>query len=442
MIRLVPQTSGPVPTPAKDALPPPSPLVQSSAPAFSLETLVLLTITIRIAAYFALRQPLESDGLAYFSMAKAMAAGMAPVDNFGQHAFYSVGYPAVLTPFFALFGASMATAIMVNLALAGISALLVLAIARQCRLPILAGQLAMLGYALWLPGIWSSTMLARENLSTPLLLATALLALRLLENPRASLALATGAVWGAAVLAGSSALPLILAPLLALTLACCSRLTALASPMLALGMGAALMLAPWGLATHQMLGQATLSTNTGFNLYIGNNPAANGRFVSIADTPAGPVWHQLLAERGEAGATKELGRSAIAYMLENPKRTVLMDLRKLMLFWAPNLPDTADFTSSKAVALVRVGEVAQYLLLISLGFFALFNSSIAGRQRAVLALLITGFWSLHGLAYIIARYRDPVMPLLIVLTAGLVVQIVQNWSALQDGSDGEASNAA
>ena len=100
-----------------------------------------------------------------------------------------------------------------------------------------------------------------------------------------------------------------------------------------------------------------------------------------------------------------------------------MSLRKLALFWAPNLPDSGDFASSKAVALIRLGEVAQYLLLVTLGGFALMSKAVAGQRRAVLAALIGGFWLLHGLAYIIPRYRDPVMPLLIVLAAGLLTQI-------------------
>ena len=408
---------------------------------FNLEALVLLAFAIRIAAWLALRQPLESDGLSYFTLAANMAAGHLPTDNLGQHAFDSIGYPALLAPFFALFGADMATGFAVNLLLAGVSMALVWTIARQCGFGRTGAQLAAAGYALWLPGIWNATMLARENLSTPLLLATAALALALLEqghNPktRARLALAAGAVWGAALLAGTSSLPIIAAPALALVLTCRQQLPALVRPLLALGLGAALVMAPWGWATRQMFGQPVLTTNTGFNLYIGNNPAATGRFISIADTPAGAGWHSLRQQAGEVDASNQLGRAALAYMQHNPGHTLALSMRKLVLFWMPNLPGRNDFVTNRTVALVRIGEVSQYLLLVTLGGYALITRALAGRRRAVLAAMIGGFWLLHGIAYIIPRYRDPIMPIFIILAAGLLVQIFHHLF------NRETSNAA
>ena len=112
--------------------------------------------------------------------------------------------------------------------------------------------------------------------------------------------------------------------------------------------------------------------------------------------------------------------------MANPARATHLALRKLTLFWWPNLPKPADFTSgSKAIALVRLGEVAQYVLFIGLGLAALVSAPIVRARRLVLAVAIAGFWALHGAAYIIPRYRDPIMPLLILLAAGLVAQIVQ-----------------
>ena len=51
------------------------------------------------------------------------------------------------------------------------------------------------------------------------------------------------------------------------------------------------------------------------------------------------------------------------------------------------------------------------------------------RRRWVLGVAIAGFWGLHGAAYIIPRYRDPVMPLLIVLAAGVLAEILQSRRA-------------
>ena len=392
-------------------------------PALSLSSLLLLALALRLAAHFALPQPLQSDGLAYFTLAQHLAAGDWPSDNLGQHAFYSIGYPLVLAPFFALLGASTGVAFAVNLALAMLAGWLVALVARACALPRPAQQLALLGYALWLPGIWNCTLIARENLSTPLLLLLVWLALRLSRQPSLASAALAGLAWAAALLAGSSALPLLAAPLLAIAIGARWRPRAMGAPLLALLAAAALMLAPWSWATRQMLGHPILSTNSGFNLYLGNNPSATGRFVSIAATPVGPQWQAMRARLGESGATSDLGQRALVWMRAHPAQVARLTAIKLALFWAPNLPDAQDFALSRAVACVRLFEVIQYLLFLALALLAIARQGIAPAPRAILLAAITGFWALHGLAYIIERYRDPVMPLLIILAAAALARL-------------------
>src|SRR3546814_14532785 len=64
-----------------------------------LMAIVVLAIAIRIIAAFVLKHPLESDPLAYFTMAQGLAERGELLDMWGQHAFYSAGYPLRLTPF-------------------------------------------------------------------------------------------------------------------------------------------------------------------------------------------------------------------------------------------------------------------------------------------------------------------------------------------------------
>jgi len=394
--------------------------------AVTFEGLIIVMLAIRVAAHFALPQPLASDALAYFDIARSLAAGGWPTDNFGQHAFYSIGYPLLLAPAFALFGASTGVAFAVNLGLAVVSVLLIAALARALALTRMGEQLAMLGYAVWLPGIWNGTTLARENLSTPLVLAIVLLAVKLGSGPRWRVALGAGMAWGAAVLAGTSAAPLIAAPLLGLALGAGWRPVRMALPLVAMLAGAALVLTPWLAASDAMVGRPVITTNTGFNLYLGNNPAATGGFVSIAETPMGPQWHALLATQGEAGAAATLGRAAQGWMRAHPAQALTLDAHKLALFWRPNLPQWSDFTGgSRAIAIVRIGEVTEYLAIVLLGIAALLEGPVARRWRVLVAVAIVGFWALHGLAYIIPRYRDPVMPLLIVMAAGGIAAFIQ-----------------
>ncbi len=409
--------------------------VRVRPPALTVQTLLLLVLAIRIAAHFALPQPLQSDGLAYFTIAQHMAHGAWPADNFGQHAFYSIGYPAVLAPFFAIFGASTKIAFGVNLALSVVSACLLVLVVREF-VPAprreAVQNMALLGYALWLPGVWNCTMLARENLSTPLALLVVWFALRLLRQAGLGMAALAGAAGGMAILTGTSALPLLVAPMLAITFACRAYWTRAILPVgMVLG-AAALAVTPWLMATDAMLGRPTLSTNSGFNLYIGNNPEATGRFISIASTPVGPQWQAMRAAKGELGATTDLGQRAIGWMLDNPAEVVRLAVVKLTLFWAPNMPDAEDFALSPAIALVRVGEVAQYLLFAGLAVMGLAQANVARTHRLVLLAAITGFWLLHGVAYIIERYRDPIMPLLIVLAASALVDMTRSFTARKE----------
>lgn len=389
-----------------------------------LALLILLTLIVRGAAAIILAQPVESDAAAYLAMADNLVRQGAPTDIHGNHAFYSIGYPLLLAPFVAVMGAQMPAAIALNLLLAALSATLVWRIAGQLGLPVWARLLAVAGHALWIPGIWNASGAARENLSTPLLLFVAAEGLALLRGTRGA-ALSAGLGWGAGILAGGSSLLIGAAPVTALLL----RRQPFARGMAVLIGGAALLIAPWLLATTALVGSPVINTNGGFNLYLGHNPAATGRFVSIGDTPAGPRWEAMRRDLGEAGASAALGQEATRWIAANPGRTITLAATTLALFWAPNAPDAADFATSRAVAGLRLIEVAQYLLILALALWGLWRWGFATGQRRLLLALVGSFWIIHAATYIIPRYRDPVMPLLIILAAAGLAALAQRREA-------------
>lgn len=404
-----------------------------------LAGLILATIAIRLLAWLALDPQLGSDAAAYFTMAEAMAHGVAPVDQFGQHAFYSVGYPLALTPLFAIFGASVTGAIAANLVLAAISSYLVFQIARLVGLPAIWRLVAIAGHAVWLPGIWNSAQLARENLSTPLLLVVVWLSLTLLDGKRTAIkCLLTGLAMGSAVLAGGSALSLVAVPLVALWFVYREALKNALPSFLAYAAGCILIAAPWAITTHHMVGEPVLNTNGGFNLYLGNNPAATGHFVSIADTPAGGEWEAMRRIKGEVGASKQLGDRATEYMLQNPSNTAALTVKKLGLFWAPNWPDAADTNGSTAMTAMRIGEVVQYLLFFSFAAVGVFSRTWPLRTKFVLGTAVVLFWMIHGIAYNIMRYRDPIMPIIIVLAVIGLQAVVSSYRNQTPGGFGAA----
>jgi 4-amino-4-deoxy-L-arabinose transferase-like glycosyltransferase len=421
--------------------------VPHANPAFALEErtcalllagIVFAAVAVRIAAAIVLKQPLESDSLAYFTMAQGLAERGELLDIYGQHAFYSAGYPLVLGAFFGLLGSSVPVALAVNLLLCVVSIVLIYRLSLALSDNHLAGLLAALIYALWIPGIWNATALAKENLSTPLLVALALCAVRIARDDRPlGTALLAGLLWGAALVTGGSALLLCAGVGVALLFLWRARgkfASALASAIWFVG-GSALILSPWLYATNQMVGRSVLTTNAAFNLYLGNNPAATGRFVSIADTPLGDDWEKTRIRLGEIGNADRLQAEALRWMAENPGRTAELAALKLAYFWQPNIPDAEDFKDSKAVASIRLFEVAQYGLILLLGLLAFRSPMIARDGKWTFAAMIAGFWLVHAAAYIIPRYRDPAIPLLIITAAILVANWFQNLMARRTISD-------
>lgn len=379
--------------------------------------IVLGTLAVRVAAWLVLGLPVESDAAAYLSMAQSIVHTGVPSDTFGQHGFYSIGYPLFLVPFVAILGATPLAALSANLVLTLGTVTLLWKLAQRLRLPPSAVLAVLVLYTVWIPGIWNAAGAARENLSTPLLLLVLLTSLWVLDRRRGALPLA-GVVCGAAMLAGGSALLLGLAPLLALRCRS-SRLRHRDQWMrgaAAFAGGALIMLLPWLLAMQAMTGSFTLNTSSGFNFYLGHNPAATGGFVSISDTPAGPRWQALHARAGEAGAAQQLTREGLAFVAENPLRTAELAAIKLWRFWAPNVPDAQDFAASATVAYARYADVALYLAILLLGLIGLFwPGRLTREERLVIGALILGFWAVHTLAYVMPRYRDPVVPVFMLL---------------------------
>jgi Dolichyl-phosphate-mannose-protein mannosyltransferase len=386
---------------------------------FAFAGIVILAFLVRLAALFALDEPVQSDSLAYLTMARGLATKGVLADNFGQFAFYSPGYPLALSPFFALFGAEPDVARAFNLVCSVGSVVLAMRVAWSVSRNNLATALAGLALALWIPSVVGVETLQKENLSILLMLAFAASLLSLVDGGKpVRWSFATGLIFGAALLTGGSVLLTPLAFLITLiAIARRQNVRTLVSSIATFSLGTALFIGPWLIHVDRMIGTPTLSTNSSFNLYLGNNPAATGRFVSIADTPLGPQWQALRAWAGEADTARRLNAEAARWISANPGATAALAVRKLAYFWEPNWPDAADYKANPMIAKARLVEVAQHLLILGIGLLAFFARPLRSAKGAIIAALVGSFWIIHAAAYIIVRYRDPVMPLLIICAA-------------------------
>lgn len=374
---------------------------------------------LRVAAMVGFQHVPEGDELAYRSMALNLLAGNGIVDSMGNQAMYNVGYPLfILAPVFFLFGEDLLAVRLVNMCLGGVAIILCYLVAKEAGAGRLGRLIAALAWALYLPNGIYGMYLAKENLMIPLMLGVMWCALRLARQPSNTVVIGCGALLGLLALTGNAALSLLAVVALALLLSPASMAQRLSMAMLALSV-ALVMSGPWLLRNLQVIGAPVLNTNGGFNLYVGNNPAATGMFVSISETPRGPTWGAL-RKTGEVQASETLKQEAIAWVQAHPAAFLTLAVKKAAYFWAPPFHEGKGDQSS-AEKLVRLLWAIQFLLLLAAAIATLLMPRLRNRQVALLWLALACYTGVHMVFYVILRYREPIMPVLAVM-AGLVLE--------------------
>lgn len=387
-----------------------------------LAGIVGLGFALRTGAMAGFRHMPESDELAYLSMALNLVGGRGIIDGMGNHAMYNVGYPLfVLSPVFFFLGKHLAVARFMNLLLGGVTIILCYLVAKEASAGRLGRLLAAAIWAIYLPASVYGVYLLKENLMTPLMLSVMWCALRLAKQPSRAVAVGCGVLLGMLALTGNSALALVAVVALALAFnpAAMPRRLSLAALVIAF---AVLIATPWVIRNMNVIGTPVLNTNGGFNLYLGNNPAATGMFVSITDTPRGADW-EALRKTGEVQASETLKHEAIAWMKANPAEFVTLALKKAVYFWMPPLHEGKGEQSS-VESLVRALWAIQFLVLTLAALSSLLIPGLRNRPLAMLWLAVVCFTGVHMLFYVIFRYREPIMPIIGIIAALAIESMV------------------
>jgi len=398
----------------------------------------VLAAAIRGSAAWVLNIPPESDYQAYFHMARSLYDGHGLVDPFGNLAYYNAGYPLFLYALFVVFGPSIAVAQVANVALGVLSAWLVFLIARHIGHSRIMGWIAALLWVGYAEAIVYTEYLAKENLVIPILLAILYLSFRLpMTRNRGVWAAVIGALYALQAMVGSAALfalPITLFQIATLDASFAQRIKA--GMVLLLSMG--LFLSPWLYRNHHVLGAPVLNTNGGFNLYLGNNPAATGYFVSIGETPLGAKWNELRKERGELEASRLAQREAIAHIREHPWESLKLAAYKGIAFWTPPLHDGAE-RASLLESMVRKVWLAEFLLLAVAALATLARPSLISREIMTLWLYVLGYTAVHMVFYVIFRYRLTIMPVVCLLAAHALWLMVMAYGARKGGRDSSSA---
>jgi tetratricopeptide (TPR) repeat protein len=185
-----------------------------------------------------------------------------------------------------------------------------------------------------------------------------------------------------------------------------------------------------------------VSSNAGVNLYIGNNPKANGVFnlpqesglsnydlhgssVDIAESETG---RQLKSSQ----VSRFWVKKALAFISEHPVKELQLLWRKFLLLWNfYEVPNHLNFYYIRA-------QSAPILHILFVGFWFVAPLAVVGiawkwkqglrsSDKLLVAFLITYILSLLPF-FITARYRLPMVPVLIVFASVAVVAI---WKLLK-----------
>lgn len=376
-----------------------------------------------------------SDADWYFTRAGLLAAGEGYRASSGAlTAYWPVGWPMTIAALFKLFGPSISVVGLFNLACSALSGWLLYDLARRLSGREAAGRLALLLYAIYPNAMAYVPLALTEVFYTTLLLAICwLLAAR--ERPHW---LAAGLLLGLASLVKAQTLvvvPLILAIALLRAPGFWRRLPgALGRFALLVGL-AAVVVSPWTLRNHRVLGHyVAVSTNGGITLFTGNNDSARGDF-----TPNDPAVKALEARGlGEVEKDAEAKRLGVAWIKAHPAGFLKLMPLKLFRLWGPDGEGEWAYQGGyrhydahqPLFRAVRYANQAYYFAL--LGLFALF-AVVQLRRRFKAGERLVDWWLLPcgiaayptAVALVFSgqsRFHFPAMPFVVLAAAWLLAE--------------------
>jgi Flp pilus assembly protein TadD len=202
-----------------------------------------------------------------------------------------------------------------------------------------------------------------------------------------------------------------------------------------LALGIALALAPFALRNLVVTGEPLLTTfQGGVNLWIGNNPEADGLYRPLVAGRQVPERERHEAIRLAEAATgrrlspREVSRywvhRSIAWARAEPAAFLRLQARKLALFWSvAEWPDAVDYgwmrQRSPALGLAFVERGALSLLAVA----GIWLERRRLRRWAPVLLLLFGWMAATVAFFLFSRYRLPAVPALALLAAVPVARV-------------------
>ncbi len=208
----------------------------------------------------------------------------------------------------------------------------------------------------------------------------------------------------------------------------------LISQLLAVGVAMALTIGPVFVRNLIVADDPVLiASQGGINLYIANNPAANG-LSAVLPEPLGSNWRisqiSYIAEQSEGRKLKPgevssywTGR-AVDWMLGNPVSFLKLYLKKLYFnienLEASNNRNLGMFFAS--VALFKYNPIS-FGLIFALAVGSLACGALRNKRAMLLVVLVLTYVFVSAFFFFASRFRLPLMPLYVILGSSCAVTI-------------------
>ena len=370
-----------------------------------------------------------------YSLAHGMGFSSPFGGNTGPSAWTAPVYPWIVSIAFRLFGsyshASAFALLTFNSLFAALTSWTVYRIGRRVFNPTVAMWAGWI-WALYPDTIfWSVKWIWETSLSTFLLSLLFMLTLEMEGDERVSSWLGYGLLWGVEALTNPAALSFL--PFAGCWLA--YQLHRRGKRWLAPAALSAVVfwmtIMPWLVRDYEVMGHFVLiRDNAGNELWIGNNPLAEGQYVLAYH----PSWNDRVLAKyermGEWEFCAEQGRRARHWIAQNPERFAVITLRRVWFFWngLPRLSKYEWLADTKNSHILLLSVVGIWGLLLAL------NRRVHG--VFLFATLLVFYPLVYYICFPEPRYRHPIDPELIILGVYLVSE-ARPRTASADRSEAE-----
>lgn len=414
---------------------------------WNITAIVLLAFALRMLFNFLVPAEPRGDAYIYSEAARRMAAGLGYIRNGEAFAIFPVGWPAFLALIYRLTGDSLRAARFVNILLSLLTVYCSYEIARrvfnrpQAAAPApphtttdqqkSAAEHIGLGTALLMAlypnHIAYTALLFTETYFTALLFVGVALLLR--EGVLWWRDVLTGIIFGVAVLTKPQVLFI---PLMLIAWQWWQHRPPLRSSLqrsVTIYLLLVAVIAPWLYRNYTVFDDFVfISTNGGFNLYIGNNPQAEGFYKTTPE-----IW-AAIGDEDEAGPAAELRRDqkarelALEWMAAHPLDVLRLAFLKALGMYRDNTEGIGWATNGAQVNILPLRYLT-WVLYPLLWLLALLYPLLWRRWRArdmvalpALPLLLVAYFTAITMVFFAdERFSFPVVPFVFMYSIGSLV---------------------